>query len=310
MTERIQISEIFDVSYGSFKTPINKLEQGKTPLISSGSVNNGVVGFFNIEPLYKDVISVARTGSVGEAFLHTYDCVINSDCMVLTPKVSLTQKEMYWYVLFLRKLKNRFCYARKVTPSRLGQIFIPKEIPDWVQHLDLNLENSLSMSSTQKKINLKDREWEWFQYDELFDVKKGKRVVNGDLKAGKTPLIRPIDSNNGLVGFVELEPNFEANVITVNYNGNGVAEAYYQPNPFFAVDDVQVLYTKFTFTPEIAMFLATLIRKEKYRFNYGRKWHLERMRKSKIKLPVNERRQPDWNFMQEYIKSLPYSASL
>ena len=58
------------------------------------------------------------------------------------------------------------------------------------------------------------------------------------------------------------------------------------------------------------MFLTTLIHIEKYRFNYGRKWDKELMRKSNIKLPVKSDGTPDWEFMENYIKSLPYSANL
>lgn len=62
--------------------------------------------------------------------------------------------------------------------------------------------------------------------------------------------------------------------------------------------------------PFIGMSLCSLIKKERYRFNYGRKWHKDRMLKSKIKLPVTPDGKPDWNFMEYYIKSLPYSANL
>ena len=50
--------------------------------------------------------------------------------------------------------------------------------------------------------------------------------------------------------------------------------------------------------------------KEKYRFNYWKKWGLEKMRVSKIKLPVDNSWKPDFKFMESYIKSLPYSKYL
>ena len=58
------------------------------------------------------------------------------------------------------------------------------------------------------------------------------------------------------------------------------------------------------------MFLITLIKKEKYRYNFGRKWGLERMNKTIIMLPVDDNNNPDWQFMEDYIKSLPYSSNL
>jgi len=59
----------------------------------------------------------------------------------------------------------------------------------------------------------------------------------------------------------------------------------------------------------IAMFLVTILNLEQYRYNYGRKCSQDRMNQIKIKLPAKDR-QPDFNFMEDYIKSLSYSSSL
>ncbi|MCB9991532.1 MAG: restriction endonuclease subunit S [Rhodospirillales bacterium] len=127
---------------------------------------------------------------------------------------------------------------------------------------------------------------------------------------GTTPFIGAIDTDNGWTAFIGQPAIFSQNTITVNYNGNGVAESFYQDTPFWASDDVNVLYPKFKMNAFNALFLITLIRQEKYRFSYGRKWHQERMKKSKIKLPIDQQGNPDWQFMENYIKSLPYSAAL
>lgn len=67
-----------------------------------------------------------------------------------------------------------------------------------------------------------------------------------------------------------------------------------------------------TFDMYIAMFVATVIEMDKYRWAYGRKWRPERMVKSTILLPAilqNDEYVPDWEYMREYIKSLPYKES-
>lgn len=130
------------------------------------------------------------------------------------------------------------------------------------------------------------------------------------MQEGDTPFIGAIDSNNGYRQYVDVAANHQGNTITVNYNGNGVAEAFYQTEPFWASDDVNVLYPKFELTPYIAMFLCAIIRQEKFRYNYGRKWHLNRMNETVMRLPVTAENEPDWKFMDRYIKSLPYSKSI
>jgi len=112
-----------------------------------------------------------------------------------------------------------------------------------------------------------------------------------------------------LVGYVNSPPAHQGNVITVNRNGS-VGQAFYQPEPFCSTEDVHVFIPKFTLNPFIAMFLVPLIMKEKYRYSYGRKWGIERMKNTRIKLPVDEKGQPDWEFMGKYVQGLPFSSNL
>lgn len=55
----------------------------------------------------------------------------------------------------------------------------------------------------------------------------------------------------------------------------------------------------------IALFICAVLRQEKYRYSYGRKWVLESMRTTIIKLPEKDGR-PDYSFMESYMKALPY----
>jgi hypothetical protein len=157
---------------------------------------------------------------------------------------------------------------------------------------------------------LDTKKWKPFRLDTLFDIKKGKRVTKADMTPGETPFVSAIELNNGVRQFVSAPPLHPANVITVNYNGNGVADAYYQPQPFRASDDVNILYPKFELNSPRALFVCTIIRAEKYRFSYGRKWGLERMKESVVRLPSGPDGEPDWPFIEAYIGSLPYSKSI
>ncbi len=130
------------------------------------------------------------------------------------------------------------------------------------------------------------------------------------MDAGSVPFVSAIDSNNGVRQRVNVEARHPAGVLTVNYNGNGVAETFYQPEPFFASDDVNVLYPKFSMDAALALFICAIIRREKYRFSYGRKWGLERMKVSAIKLPATPAGHPDWNAMRETIKRQPFGSDL
>ena len=152
-------------------------------------------------------------------------------------------------------------------------------------------------------IKLDINSWKYFKLSELFEIKKGKRLTKADMVAGKTPHISAIDSNNGVSEYIGQIPIFKGNTITVSYDGS-IAEAYFHEDPYWASDSVNVLYPKFQINAPIAMFLIAIIRKEKFRFNYGRKWHAQRMKESIIKLPALSSLEPDWEYMEKYINTL------
>lgn len=144
--------------------------------------------------------------------------------------------------------------------------------------------------------------WKLFRYDEIFEVKKGKRLTKADMIEGEIPYIGAIDSNNGISTHISNNEHLHsANTITVSYNGS-IGYAYYQSKPFWATDDVNVLYPKFKINEYIAEFLCTLIEKEQFRFCYGRKWDKDLMKTSKIKLPINNDGNPDWEKIENYVK--------
>lgn len=314
----IKVEDIFEVFYGT-NLELNKLIQVKPNeginFVSRTRSNNGVSAVVkkldHVEPLERGLISVAASGnSVMETFVQPEPFYTGRDVYILRPKNDMTIKEKLFYCMCLKTNRYRFSYGRQANRT-LKNLLVPKEIPSWVYEVELSNYEDIDkpFNVTTEKLDLYDRKWEEFVYTELFDVLKGKRVVKSKLVPGNTPFITSTENNNGVTAYCKLPKMFKGNTITVNYDGS-VGEAFYQPKPFYALDSVNVLYPKFELNIYIAMFLITLIRKEKHRYNYGRKWHKERMEKSTIKLPVDENGKPDWFFMEHFIKSLPYSKSI
>ena len=127
-----------------------------------------------------------------------------------------------------------------------------------------------------------------FALKDIFDIYKGKRLTKADMISGDTNYLGAISDNNCIREKIVQEPIFKGNCITINYNGS-VGEAFYQIKPFWASDDVNVLFLKNKIlTKNIALYLVTIIKANKYRFSYGRKWTLEKMLETEIPLPTNE----------------------
>jgi hypothetical protein len=60
----------------------------------------------------------------------------------------------------------------------------------------------------------------------------------------------------------------------------------------------------------IGLFLVTIIKFNKQLFSYGRKWTLDKMKETYIKLPATSEGKPNWKFMEKYIKALPNSDKI
>lgn len=172
----------------------------------------------------------------------------------------------------------------------------------------VNTVNNKPYFSKQLELrNLKT--WQEFTLKSLFSIRKGGDSMIDE--TGKLPQVSATRDNNGISKYVaESGKIFDRNTITVASNGNSTGESFYQEINFCATGDVNILTPNFSLNVYIALFITTLLRLEKYRFNYGRKWGKTRMESSTIYLPVDNKGNPDWEFMEEYIKSLPYSSNL
>ena len=313
------VSEIFDVRYGH-SLELNALDQSDhkngVAFVSRQMGQNGVSAY--VAPIHE--LAPAPAGDIscalgGNGVLTTYvqeaDFYCGRDVAILRPKVPMTKQQMLFYCLCVKSNRFRYSYGRQANRT-LPKLLVPKidDIPGWVGATDLNqIDGADATYSNARASEIEPGNWAKFRYASLFIIKKGLRLTKNQMTEGHTPFIGAIDTNNGHRQCVAAKPNHEGNTITVNYNGS-IAEAFYQPTKFWASDDVNVLYPRFNLNQYIGMFLCALIRQEKFRFSYGRKWHLERMNEAIIRLPVVSPCEPDWKFMEDYIKSLPYSKRI
>ncbi|MFA6598808.1 MAG: restriction endonuclease subunit S [Ignavibacteriaceae bacterium] len=315
----IPLRELFTPVYGANLELVNlnvcsKHAQDSIRFVSRTEANNGVSAYVKkmneVNPNPAHTISVAVSGSVLSSFYQDSEYYSGRDLYYLVPKRNMSTEEMIFYTVCIKANRYKYNYGRGANRT-LKEILLPAEMPSNFKSLMID---KISIPKCEPIMmhwenELHHEKWNWFQIEELFEIKKGKRLTKDDMVFGKTPFIGSIASNNGYREYINRKPIHTGNTITVNYNGS-VAEAFYQPKPFWASDDVNVLYPKFSMNVYNALFIASVIKLEKYRFNYGRKWHLVRMKGSLIKLPVDNGGQPDFEFMENYIKSLPYSASL
>lgn len=170
----------------------------------------------------------------------------------------------------------------------------------------LQLKSSRSQATRQ---TIDRTGWKPFVLKDIFTIDKGKRVTSADRVAGSTRFIGASEFNNGITDMCDLEPMFEPHCLTVPYNGS-VGAAFYQDQPFFASDDINVLRPKDkSVSRQALLFVASMIRFERGRFTYGYKWNLVRMRQSSIHLPAIDDKTPDWEAMDQFMQSVSGDAA-
>jgi len=151
----------------------------------------------------------------------------------------------------------------------------------------------------------------FFEIGKIFDVVSGRTSNLKLLAPGNTPFVSASEKNNGVTAYVDDNPTFPGNLITISRNGS-VCEAFFQPEPFCAsLDDIRVLIPKgFKLNKYIGLFLCTVIRQEKFRYTYGRKFGTGRIRETLIELPAKNEDEPDWDWIDNYIKNhlLPHNV--
>ncbi len=309
----MKIDDLFEVKYGvnlelSSCEKIDGTDREGVNFVARTSVNNGIVAkvakIDGVEPQPAGTLSCAAGGSVLSTFLQTKPYYSGRDLYILTPKRDMSIKEKLYWCMAIRANAYRFNYGRQANKT-LGSIILPDIVPEWV---DLAKIKPISTKIKKSDCVISTKNWKNYTMDFLFQFMKGKRLTKEDMVSGNINFLGAISENNGIREKIETDDFWEPNCITVNYNGS-VGEAFYQSEPFWASDDVNILYAKdfWKMNKYIAMFMITVIKANKYRFGYGRKWTIQKMKETTLKLPCKNDGMPDFEYMEKYIKSLPYS---
>ena len=165
-------------------------------------------------------------------------------------------------------------------------------------------------------INLHDRMWDHFPLKMIIPhIENGKAYNASELvmAVDGTDYISYVtrtDQNNGISKFVEkmdytgLE---KANAITI---GDTTSTIFYQDHDFITGPHIIVLRADWM-NVYTASFIITLLNQEKYRYPvFGRAFTKDLIAETKLYLPVDDNGDPDYQFMEDYIKSLPFSKKI
>lgn len=205
---------------------------------------------------------------------------------------------------FIKTVKEYFVFNVKKNLSILN-----KKINE-ISFLEILLENYSDIILDKNKYenidSLDKKNWQKFQYTYLFEeISRGMRLIETDRQDGEILYFSASDSNNWLTDSIS-NPLFvdkDALIYTTFWS------CFYVEWEFTASDEISIFKHK-NINLYNGLFLATVITNNKYKYTFWRKAFHNKFSKDYIWLPVDIDWNPDWDFMENYIKSLPYSSSL
>ncbi|MBS5887738.1 MAG: restriction endonuclease subunit S [Negativicoccus succinicivorans] len=162
----------------------------------------------------------------------------------------------------------------------------------------------------QSRLSLSEVEWDKFfigGVNGVFEVSSTKSGIDKNklnTEIGDVPYITRSDIQNGINSFItdnqsSMYSKNKGNVITIGLDTQTV---FYQNNDFFTGQNIQILKNDYI-NKSVAMFIIPLLKIQMRKFNWGGNGAtLSRLKRTKILLPVDNSGNPNWQFMEDYIK--------
>ena len=173
--------------------------------------------------------------------------------------------------------------------------------------------------------SLEINNWKSFKVGRILSILNGKGITNDEIEEnpGTFNAVQSGEENNGVLGKIDLiyckKKKYtvsERSCLTVARSGSAGYVSFH-PNGC-----VLLLPEKIA-SNGVYLFIQTLLTANRFKYAYGRKVTEEKYAEDEIKLPIlmaadgtpvidnsnefsDEGYIPDWQFMEDYIKSLPY----
>ncbi len=170
---------------------------------------------------------------------------------------------------------------------------------------------------TDKSYSLEMEKWKYFNLEEIFtSIESTNGTTTNELVYGnEIPYIAAKKNINGLEIMCSKNGNEQfiskGNCIVFIQLGAGSAGyTTYQEKDFIGMNGKTSCGYNNQINKYNGLFLVTILDQERPKYSFGRSWTGDRLTSTKVKLPVDKNGNPDWQFMESYIKSLPYSSNL
>lgn len=328
------LKDIYDIKMGNGLDK-NKLDldSSEINLVSRQSYNNGVdtkVGLVDgIEPFDAGLITVALGGSyLGSCFVQLEPFYTAQNVAVMKPKFKEMTDAVNKFISGLVRYESSvkyYAFGRELnTHIRTDfDVKLPADSsgnPDWqfmedyiksLHHKPLTTKNKSGQIS-----DLNVQSWGEFRVGDLFRLEPTKGIVTDDLIAGNDiPYMAAKHEENGIDmmcqrnGFEDWVSKGNC-IVFINIGAGSAGYTNYIKEDFIGMSGKTTCGYNDNLNEYNGLFISTVLCQERPKYSFGRSWTGDRLKDTVIKLPVAFDGEPDWQFMEDYIKSLPYGDRL
>lgn len=298
-----------------------KSEEFNLPLVNAKHSNNGIMYYgrkheWEYEVLTIDIVADGAA-STGDVYAQPQETGVLYNAYLVKPKAKCVTGLILFFLstVIQRCVKDHFGYDNKCTWDKVKHetILLPVDKtgqPDWaykesyIANIETKVAESLTLLQAAKdaeKKKVDTREWGEFRVGELFAQERGKEKAPKQNEPGDCPLIQETNNNNGFDRMVVPTKVIKGNSITVSINY--AQNVFYQADDFCASVNIAVLRNNHL-NRYNSQFVCSVLRNAHQKFDYTSKISKELLNKEMIMLPVDKTGQPDWAYMEEYMRKV------
>jgi len=291
------------------------------PYVTRSAINNGIDSFIPEQKEYSinngNVITIGLDTQT--VFYQKNDFYTGQNIQVISdPK--LNEFNALFLIPLIKKQMSKFNWGGNgATLSRLKrlQIMLPVNSDgniDWIfmESFIKGIKQQVKpkIDFVPHKITdhreLEDVEWREFVVQDIATITGGRDIYSSERILGDTPYITSTALNNGIGYFISNNNNtLEKNCISINRNGS-VGFAFYHNYYALYGNDVRKvrLNNGYNKNKHVSLFVTTILMKQKDKYSYSVKMGTKRLQRQKIMLPITPNDEPDWIFMEQYMKRI------
>lgn len=309
-----------------------RLKEGSeniVPYITRSDLQNGVTRFVSTDN-YQFGSDEGGCITVGldtqTAFYQPHRFITGQNIHIVTGALLDKNTALFYITILRNQMKAKFNWGGNgATLGRMERLeaLLPVNESDEIdiQFVKNYSRNTLSVMGKRYRLWLESRlvdlgdvteieglsrkKWRPIPIIKMFRLVRGKEGNMARLLKGRIPLVSARNTNNGLKGFIENPKKIIAgHCITLNNDGDGGAGlAYYQPSKMALDTHVTALFPKYAMSEFTMLFISKCLSGLHEFFGHGLSISNKRAEKIKIMLPINVNNEPDYIFMEHYVKN-------